>query len=412
MRFFRMNCEQDERDKVLSLLAEEGFSCRKVSGSDSVMALTHEPFPLGGSLAHYFGYIYIQDISSTLPVMLLDPPAGSIVLDLCASPGSKTSQLSRAVGPGGLVVANEPNPSRLATLRTNLRRLNLVNVISSGYNGQDLACSGLLFDRILLDVPCSGWGTLNKNPGAARVWAGDKLNPLVALQKVLLETASRLLSPGGRLVYSTCTTNVLENEEQIEWATKNLALTSSDPGPFLPEPNEFPDIELTGPGMMRVKGSRMGGQDFFMAALTTLPGPALESGTAGKSCKKPRRGQLAFDDDMRQFERGALWEFSGNVFFVQDKAWDLLGTGFSAQGVRVGKRRGSKFIISPRMRIFLPEGGAETGFNATSPEQVRSLVSGQSLNFSSSGSRCGFYWNDLGLGWLKVGNKRILWSDR
>lgn len=412
MRFFRINCEHHEKDKVLSLLSEEGFSCRQVSGSDSVMAATHEPFPMGGSLAHYFGYIYIQDISSTLPVMLLDPPAGSIVLDMCASPGSKTSQLSRAVGPGGLVVANEPNPSRLATLRTNLRRLNLVNVISSGYIGQDPAFSGLSFDRILLDVPCSGWGTLNKNPGAARVWAGDKLNPLVALQKVLLETASRLLSPGGRLVYSTCTTNVLENEEQVEWATKNLALTKSDPGPFLPEPSEFPGIELTGPGMMRVKGSNMGGQDFFMAALTTPPERTPEAGVSGRPPRKPRQGLLAFDDDMRQLEHGSLWDFSGNVFFVQDKAWDLLSTGFSAQGIRVGKKRGNKFIISPRMRVFLPEGGAETGFNTTSLEQVRSLVSGQSLNFSFSGSRCGFYWNDLGLGWLKVSSKRILWSDR
>jgi 16S rRNA C967 or C1407 C5-methylase (RsmB/RsmF family) len=412
MRFFRLNCEQDEKDKVLALLAEEGFSCRGVSGSSLVMAVTHEPFPIGSSLAHYFGYIYIQDISSILPVMLLNPPRDSIVLDLCASPGSKTGQLARAVGPGGLVAANEPNPSRLATLRANLKRLNLINVITSGYNGQDLALKGLSFDCILLDVPCSGWGTLNKNPGAARVWAGNKLPPLIALQKMLLATASKLLSPGGRLVYSTCTTNILENEEQIEWAQKNLSLKSNDPGPFLPEPNEFPDIEITGPGMMRVKGSVMGGQDFFMAALTTVPGAGPENRIARHVYKKPRGEQVAFDMNMRQLKGGDLRDFSGNVFFVPDKAWNLLNMGFSARGMLVGKKKKEKFIISPRMRVFLPEDAAGTRFNAKDLEHVKSLVSGRSFNFTSSGSLAGFYWKDLGLGWLKVRNKRILWSDR
>ena len=412
MRFFRLNCEQADRAKVLALMAEEGFACREFPGNKQVMAVTHEPYPIGNSLAHYFGYIYVQDISSILPVMLLNPPEDSIVLDLCASPGSKASQLARAVGPGGMVVANELNPSRLATLRSNLKRLNLMNVITSGYNGRDLDIEGLLFDYILLDVPCSGWGTLNKNPAAARVWTGDKLSSLLVLQKMLLETAASLLNPGGRLVYSTCTTNEQENEDQIYWAQKQLSLKIMEPGSFLPEPNAFPDIEITGPAMMRVKGAQSGGQDFFMATLTKGSGVEPKSKTNKQVFKKPQREFVAFDAEMRQLKSGNLWNFSGNVFYVPDRAWDYLSSGLVAQGIHVGRKKNEKFILSPRMRIFLPEDGEKTGFNAKDPEQVKNLVSGQSLKFSSSRSLTGFYWKGLGLGWLKVKNKRVLWSDR
>jgi len=412
MRFFRLNCEPDQRKKVLRLMAQEGFVCRGFTGSDQIFACAKEPYPIGNSLAHYFGYIYVQDVSSILPVRLLDPPRGSVVLDLCASPGSKTSQLARAVGPRGLIAANESNVSRLATLRANLKRLNLINVITSGYNGRDLEVEGLKFDYILLDVPCSGWGTLNKNPGAARIWTGDKLSSLTSLQKTLLESAARLLSPGGRLVYSTCTTNEDENEKQIHWARKELCLKSREPGSFLPEPSDFPEIETTGPAMMRVKGSQAGGQDFFMASLTSALEKDPVNNVSTGVLKKPHGELVAFAEDMRQPESGNLWNFSGNVFFVPDRAWELLSMGFAGQGTHVGRKKGEKFILSPRMRVFLPRDGAQKGFNTPDLNLVRSLVSGQSLNYSSSKSLVGFYLQDLALGWLKVKNKRALWSDR
>lgn len=413
MRFFRLNCEESDRDEVLALIAEEGFSCREFSGLREILAASHEPFSIGNSIAHYFGFIYVQDISSMLPVLLLNPRQNSIALDMCASPGGKTSQLARIVGPKGMVVANEPNPSRLATLRANLKRLNLINVITSGFSGQDLALDGLLFDYILLDVPCSGWGTLNKNPRAERVWTVEKLTGLINLQQLLLKTASKMLAPGGRLVYSTCTTNNAENEDQIQWAQKELPLKIIESGLIIPRSSLFPDIDITIPGMIRVKGAIDGGQDFFMAALTNCSDErSAEIIVNHKALKNTRGEPVPFDMDERRQEFGGLWNFSGNVFFVPHQAWAYINKGLWAQGIHVGKTKGKKFMLSPRMRIFLPREKPHTAFRTMELDQVKRLVSGQSLEFSSSKSLAGFYWKDLGLGWLKVKNKRLLWSDR
>lgn len=413
MRFFRLNYEESDRDKVLALIAEEGFSCREFSGLHDIMAASHEPFSIGNSMAHYFGFIYVQDISSMLPVLLLNPLQNSIVLDMCASPGGKTGQLSRIIGPKGMVVANEPNPSRLATLRANLKRLNLINVITSGLSGQDLALDGLLFDYILLDVPCSGWGTLKKNPRADKVWTGEKLTGLIILQKLLLKTASKMLAPGGRLVYSTCTTNNAENEDQIHWAQKELPLKIIESGLVMPGSGPFPDIEIAIPGMMRVKGAIDGGQDFFMAALTSSSDERSPERIVNHKILKKSHGEpVAFDMDEGRQEFGGLWNFSGNVFFVPHQAWAFINKGLWAQGIHVGKIKGKKFMLSPRMRTFLPREKRETAFKTMELDQVKRLVCGQSLEFSSSRSLVGFYWNDLGLGWLKVKNKRLLWSDR
>ncbi|MFO7728950.1 MAG: RsmB/NOP family class I SAM-dependent RNA methyltransferase [Desulfonatronovibrio sp.] len=412
MRFFRYNCGPANRDKVLELLTEEGFLCRDFAGDAGIMTVSSGPGSLGSSLAHYFGYIYIQDISSTLPVMLLNPSQGSTVLDMCASPGSKTSQLARAVGPAGMVVANEPNQSRLATLRANLKRLNLINVITSGYSGQDISPEDWTFDYILLDVPCSGWGTVNKNAAATRVWTKDNVSSLIALQKELLRNAAKLLSPGGKLVYSTCTTNPAENEEQIFQARKELPLKSLETGFELPGQNFFPDIETTNPGMMRVKGAQIGGQDFFMALLTTdrEVKPVRKKNRPANKSRPPE--PVAFGKDMRQPESGALWGFSDNVFFVPEQAWELFGRGLLAHGIHVGKLRGKNFILSPRMRIFLPERPSRSDFIVSDPDQIKRLVSGQSLIHPSSKNLVGFYWKGLALGWLKIKNNRLFWSDR
>ena len=412
-RIFRMNCRDKDRVKVLELMAEEGFSCSRLPDNKYLMSCTQEPFALGSSLAHYFGYIYIQDISSTLPVMLLDPKPDSIVLDMCASPGSKTGQLATVVGQRGLVVANEPNPSRLATLRANLRRLNLLNVITAGYKGQDLSLEGVLFDYVLLDVPCSGWGTLNKNPGAARVWSGEKLSSLVGLQRLLLKSAAQLLAPGGKLVYSTCTTNPSENEEQIAWALTELPLACLPDDSFMSGQNSFPHIAVSGPGMFRVNGSRDGGQDFFMAALTTS---RLDNQSTKRYPSEPSAvgsGEyIAIDQSLRHPDGGSLWNYSGKVYFVPDKAWNLIRAGLAAKGTVAGRKTGDRFVPAPGMRSFLSEYLPEQDLNLFDTAQIRALLSGQSLNFSTAASLAGLFWKGLALGWLKAKNGRVLWSGR
>lgn len=134
--------------------------------------LLAEPFPLGGSLAATWGFLYIQDRSSMLPPLALAPERGACVLDCCASPGSKTGFLAQLVGPEGLVLGNEPAKPRLATLRRNLAALNLFQTVTCSWPGERLPMSDASWDRILLDPPCSGWGTTDKHPQAGQNVAG------------------------------------------------------------------------------------------------------------------------------------------------------------------------------------------------------------------------------------------------
>ena len=128
LRSFRITVPEPAQSGVAALLEAEGFRFEPEPFSACCRRLTAEPRPLGSSLAAFFGLIYIQDRSSMLPPLALAPEKGAAVLDMCASPGSKTGFLAQLVGPGGFVLANEVSHSRLFTLRQNLRVCNFLQV--------------------------------------------------------------------------------------------------------------------------------------------------------------------------------------------------------------------------------------------------------------------------------------------
>ena len=196
-RSFRLVCPPEQMPQVESLLRAQGYEFEPEPFSPFCRRLLCEPRPLGSSLAAFFGYIYIQDRSSMLPPLALAPRQGEAVLDMCASPGSKTGFLGQLTGPDGFVLGNELSRARLATLRANLHACNLPHVGTCSFEGQALPLTPGTWDAIQLDPPCSGWGTVEKNPQVLKLWQGDKLKGLVGLQQLLLAHAARLLRPGG-----------------------------------------------------------------------------------------------------------------------------------------------------------------------------------------------------------------------
>ena len=282
-RSFRLVCNPGQIPSVEALLSAQGFVFEPEPFSPLARRLLQEPFPLGRSLAAFWGYVYIQDRSSMLPPLALAPGEGARVLDMCASPGSKTGLLAQLVGREGLVLGNEPARPRLANLRRNLAALNLLQAVTCSWPGESLPLPDASWDAVLLDPPCSGWGTTDKNPQAIKRWQGDRLKPMLDLQRKLLTEASRLLRPGGKLVYSTCTTNVDENEGQVRFAVEGLGL---EPIPLEPFPGfVFAAPELPGcEGTLRVDEGASNAQGFYIALLRK-PGdsvavPGLARGTA------------------------------------------------------------------------------------------------------------------------------------
>ncbi len=173
---------------------------------------------LGSSPWVMSGACYIQEPSAMAVVPALDPRPGEHVLDLCAAPGGKATDIARRLGGQGVLVANEPHPIRVRTLVENLERAGAPAIVTQALPHQLAAAVGVRFDAILVDAPCSGEGMFRKDPEARRQWQASSPASCARRQREILACALSMLRPGGRLVYSTCTFNPLENEQIVAWA--------------------------------------------------------------------------------------------------------------------------------------------------------------------------------------------------
>ena len=162
------------------------------------------------------GLFYLQEPSAMAPAAALDVRPGERVLDLCAAPGGKTTQLAAALGGSGLLVANDSSPKRIKPLVWNMEHWGVTNAVVLNEEAGRLAVAFPgFFDKILVDAPCSGEGMLRKDPAALRGWRTYGGQVCRDAQDGLLDHAASMLADGGRLVYSTCTFNPQENEEAV-----------------------------------------------------------------------------------------------------------------------------------------------------------------------------------------------------
>ncbi|MBN2620920.1 NOL1/NOP2/sun family putative RNA methylase [candidate division WOR-3 bacterium] len=212
---FRINTLKGRRDEILSLIKDvktaplsfypDGFRIK-------------EKRKIGNHIVHNLGYIYVQEIASMIPVLVLDPRSGEVVLDLCAAPGSKTTQIAQHMRNTGLLVANEMNRKRSQGLLFNLKRCGVLNEAVIGIRGQNL--DRLLvdyFDRVLIDAPCSAEGTIRRSKAVLYHWGERNIETMSRIQKGLIVSGFRSLCPGGTLVYSTCTIAPEENEAVVAY---------------------------------------------------------------------------------------------------------------------------------------------------------------------------------------------------
>ncbi|AGM25917.1 RNA-binding Sun protein [Spiroplasma syrphidicola EA-1] len=162
------------------------------------------------------GLIYLQDEMSMKIVEVLDPQPNEIILDMCSAPGGKTTYLSQLMNNTGRIDAYDINQKRLDTVAINSERLGCHNIELHCLNASEII-SNIQYDKILCDVPCSGFGVMKRKPEIKyQPWGSEQLTNLVEIQKKLLNKAYQLLKPGGILVYSTCTFNRYENDDQIK----------------------------------------------------------------------------------------------------------------------------------------------------------------------------------------------------
>jgi 16S rRNA (cytosine967-C5)-methyltransferase len=207
----RVNPTRTNRETLLEELRERLPDARPCRYAPLGIELGHHGFP-GHDPAFLDGRFSIQDEASQLVVELLDPQPGDQVLDACAAPGSKTCGIAERLGPEGRVSALDRNAARLGLVQRGARRLGLDNVRTREADATLPLPDEPPYDRVLVDAPCSGLGTLRRNPDARWRFDEDAVTRLAEVQAAILRRAAAVLRPGGTLVYSTCTLLAEENE--------------------------------------------------------------------------------------------------------------------------------------------------------------------------------------------------------
>ncbi|MBI2573007.1 RsmB/NOP family class I SAM-dependent RNA methyltransferase [Candidatus Woesearchaeota archaeon] len=219
-RSIRVNTLLTTVEDVKKSLAAKGWILEQIPWCPEGFWISNpERKDVGNLLEHQVGYIYVQEAASMVPPVVLAPQEGDMVLDMCASPGSKTTQLAAMMKNTGVLVANDYKGLRLQSLGINVQRCGMTNCIITLMHGKRF--HGFLFDKILVDAPCSGTGTIRKSLKTVTIWNASMITKLARQQKELITTAFANLKPGGEMVYSTCSVEPEEDEGVIDYLLKS-----------------------------------------------------------------------------------------------------------------------------------------------------------------------------------------------
>ncbi|HDI74090.1 MAG TPA: RsmB/NOP family class I SAM-dependent RNA methyltransferase [Candidatus Korarchaeota archaeon] len=216
----RVNPMKVDPDWLVSKLERAGWRLEPIPWYEYGYRVLDGPERLGNTEWHQLGLYYVQEAASMIPPVVLSPKPEERVLDLAASPGSKTTQLSEMMRHEGVLVANDVTPDRVDALIANVQRMGSLNVVVTLSDGRraPIKFGRGVFDKVLLDAPCSSLGEVRRSWGALARWSPRSVNKIARLQLALARAAYETLKPGGIMVYSTCTLEPKENE----WVVYNL----------------------------------------------------------------------------------------------------------------------------------------------------------------------------------------------
>lgn len=314
---------------------------------------------LGKHPYHHAGAFYLQEPSASAPAALLEVQPGQRVLDMCAAPGGKSSQLAAALKGQGVLVSNEYEPARAQALMSNLERMGPVNsVITTGDTARLAAALPGWFDRVLVDAPCSGEGMFRKEPQAVARHSPALVARCAALGAEILENAATVLAPGGLLVYSTCTFAPEEDEGQIghflalhpEFELLDCGVSFGAPG----EENRCGEHPFPA-GLTRRIWPAQGGEGHFMTKLRKSPDApaAVSKRTKPARPPKPCAEWLAFAAEYFPALKGQSAQAAGERLFLPPQGWQGEGLKLSIARCGVTLGRAQKGRFEPDHHLFM-----------------------------------------------------------
>ncbi len=347
---------------------------------------------------HEAGVYYLQEASAMAPVALLDPQPGEWVCDLCAAPGGKTTQIAGRMQGKGLLLCNEWSPKRAKILAQNIERLGVANALVTNEDTAALAARFPgLFHRVLVDAPCSGEGMFRKEEAAITDWSEETVAMCARRQAEILDNAAKLVRPGGRLVYSTCTFAPQENEEAV------AAFLARHPE-FAPEPMEAPWFAPAGEGQYRLWPHKLLGEGHFAAVLRKTAGEAGENA--------PLKGEtlpkvfLDFAKELGiQLPPGRALFFGPSLYWVPEDLPDLHRLKVLRSGLELGTVKKDRFQPAHALALWLKTCGTVQDYAPDSPE-MKAYLHGDVVPSDQKGW-CLVTAGGFSIGWGKGDGKML-----
>lgn len=431
--------EQDkEIQQSLDIVQDAFLHLCKVPWTDNGYYYGKEDQP-GKHPYHEAGVYYIQEPSAMAPVMLLEVRPGERVLDLCAAPGGKSTQIAAALQGEGLLVCNEIHPARAKILSENVERMGIRNALVTNETPARLAeIFPGYFDRILVDAPCSGEGMFRKNEAACEEWSTENVELCASRQDEILDCAAKMLRPGGRLVYSTCTFAPQENEGSIsrfrerhpefeilptdvvkhrmirstekDESDETCAAGISCNGVAAWTEHPAPRIEDT----LRLWPHQIKGEGHYAAVLQKAGDASevyhvqaangIEKGIPEKNFAKEWADYLAFaKETLRVPLAGNYLRFGDNLYLMPEDMPSVKGLKVLRPGLHVGTLKKNRFEPSHALALALAPGDTVHVCNLSSKDRVISAyLNGQT--FPAEGEK-GWYLicvDGFSIGWGKL----------
>ena len=406
----------EERMRILKTLKIS--SDKKVSWANEAYYFDENVRP-GKHPYHEMGLYYIQEPSAMSAAALLAPKPGMRVLDLCAAPGGKSTQLATYLGDSGLLVSNEINTQRCRILSQNIERMGIKNAIVTNEDSFVLASHFPgFFNAIQVDAPCSGEGMFRKLPEAIEQWSMENVAICAERQKEILDNAAVMLKPGGVIVYSTCTFSKEENEDVIE------CFLERHPDFTLEEMERFWPHKVDGEGHFVAKLVRRGCVDTDLKA-----DRKTKKNKNSKNRKNETKPALTKENmkllseflDETISEDVAAWiknsrlvMFGEQLYRLPDMEVDIKGLKVQRAGLHIGEFKKQRFEPSHSLALALKLNDAKNLVKLTCDNpQTIGFFNGQSVMLSDEqAAECKKGWalvcvDGYPAGWGKVNGAQV-----
>lgn len=347
---------------------------------------------------HEAGVYYLQEASAMSAVALLDPQPGEKILDLCAAPGGKTTQIAGRMGGSGLLLCNEVNPKRAKILSRNIERMGVANAIVTNEYPNILAqrYPGF-FDRVLVDAPCSGEGMFRKEEAAITDWSEETVEMCARRQAEILHSAAQLVRPGGRLVYSTCTFAPAEDEAAVSH------FLESHPE-FIQEDIPAPWFTQVDTGAYRIWPHKVLGEGHFAAVLRKMEGAEPELPLAAGE-KLPKQWQQFAKELAISLPSGKAVLFGDSLFWAPEEMPDIRKLKVLRPGLELGTVKKDRFEPAHALALWLKSCGCVKSYPALSSE-ITAYMHGEVLPGSEKGW-CLITADGYTLGWAKGDGRQL-----